>query len=159
MPIDLKPSFQNYPKPSHIRDSRTAKMYARAQGPRKWTWHGSCLRPAIVQKVSHSSDNLLPFALFSNVESTKSLRNSSVYRGTLSAMDNRRRYRKMRLRRYVACKLCGGTLMLPGQLGRLAWYRCRHCGIEVSREFGTKRRTSYTFWTIAGGIETKRRTS
>jgi DNA-directed RNA polymerase subunit RPC12/RpoP len=41
----------------------------------------------------------------------------------------------MRLRRYVACKLCGGTLQLLGQLGRLAWYRCRHCGIEVSKEF------------------------
>lgn len=42
----------------------------------------------------------------------------------------------MRLRQYLShpCSLCGGTLILLGQLGRLAWYRCRACGMEFSRE-------------------------
>ena len=47
----------------------------------------------------------------------------------------------MRLRRYLTCQLCGGTLMLLGQLGRLAWYRCRHCGFDFSKEF--KRREKH----------------
>ena len=30
------------------------------------------------------------------------------------------------------CKLCEGSLYLLGILGNLAWFRCRHCGVEFS---------------------------
>ena len=33
---------------------------------------------------------------------------------------------------------CGGDLHLLGILGRLAWYRCRHCGMQYSRHVGLK---------------------
>lgn len=29
---------------------------------------------------------------------------------------------------------CGGMLMLLGSLGRLNWFRCRGCGMDMSRE-------------------------
>lgn len=31
------------------------------------------------------------------------------------------------------CRLCGGLLYLLGVLGKLKWYRCRHCGMEFSK--------------------------
>lgn len=32
------------------------------------------------------------------------------------------------------CALCGGPLTALGTLGALAWFRCRNCGAECSRE-------------------------
>jgi hypothetical protein len=32
------------------------------------------------------------------------------------------------------CELCGGELVVMGQLGRLEWSRCRNCGMEFSSE-------------------------
>jgi len=32
------------------------------------------------------------------------------------------------------CGLCGGPLVPLGQLGRLTWYRCRHCGMQFHCE-------------------------
>jgi hypothetical protein len=37
-------------------------------------------------------------------------------------------------------KGCCGELHLLGVLGRLAWYRCRGCGIQVSRVIKRKKR-------------------
>lgn len=30
----------------------------------------------------------------------------------------------------MMCTLCGGPLVILGQLGRLMWYRCRDCGMD-----------------------------
>lgn len=32
------------------------------------------------------------------------------------------------------CDVCGGQLMYMGALGKLEWYRCRNCGMEVESE-------------------------
>jgi len=34
------------------------------------------------------------------------------------------------------CKLCEGSLYLLGILGNIAWFRCRHCGVEFSENVG-----------------------
>jgi hypothetical protein len=33
----------------------------------------------------------------------------------------------------MKCRLCGGLLCLLGQLGLLAWFRCRDCGMQFSK--------------------------
>ena len=33
----------------------------------------------------------------------------------------------------LACLMCGGELCFLGQLGRLFWFRCRDCGLEISK--------------------------
>lgn len=35
---------------------------------------------------------------------------------------------------YAKCSLCGGDAHPIGTLGNLAWYRCRDCGMNSSRE-------------------------
>ncbi|MCU0690056.1 MAG: hypothetical protein MUF54_01515 [Polyangiaceae bacterium] len=40
----------------------------------------------------------------------------------------------------VVCACCGGTAYLLGALGHLAWYRCRACGIDVSRVVRARRK-------------------
>jgi len=32
------------------------------------------------------------------------------------------------------CSMCGGSLVLLGVLGMMIYYRCRYCGIQVSKE-------------------------
>jgi len=34
----------------------------------------------------------------------------------------------------MTCKCCGGMLIFLGQLGRLIWLRCQHCGCDQSCE-------------------------
>ncbi len=38
----------------------------------------------------------------------------------------------------MKCSLCGGDLGLLGKLGRLLWYKCRHCGMLFSRKSKSK---------------------
>jgi hypothetical protein len=40
----------------------------------------------------------------------------------------------------MKCKLCGGLLMLLGQLGLLKHYRCRNCGMGWTRTVKAKGR-------------------
>lgn len=35
----------------------------------------------------------------------------------------------------MTCRLCGGVLALLGVLGRLAWYRCRDCGMDWNERY------------------------
>ena len=38
-----------------------------------------------------------------------------------------------------ACPGCGGdTLNVLGILGRIVWFRCRRCGIDVQKDLGKK---------------------
>ncbi|QIL78967.1 hypothetical protein G7047_02795 [Diaphorobacter sp. HDW4A] len=39
----------------------------------------------------------------------------------------------MGTRRPPTCPLCQGPGIALGSLGRLHWYRCRHCGMDFSR--------------------------
>jgi len=32
----------------------------------------------------------------------------------------------------VSCPACEGPGLLLGALGKLLWFRCRHCGVEFS---------------------------
>lgn len=40
--------------------------------------------------------------------------------------------------RHNACPACTGDLHPLGALGNLAWYRCRHCGMDVNRKIRRK---------------------
>ena len=42
------------------------------------------------------------------------------------------------------CPLCAGDGVLLGTLGRLRWFRCRDCGMNFSRQTGTRTKTKST---------------
>ncbi len=42
------------------------------------------------------------------------------------------------------CPLCAGDGVLLGTLGRLRWFRCRDCGMNFSRQTGTRPKTKST---------------
>lgn len=42
------------------------------------------------------------------------------------------------------CPHCAGDGVLLGTLGRLRWFRCRDCGMNFSRQAGTRPKTKST---------------
>lgn len=42
------------------------------------------------------------------------------------------------------CPLCAGDGVLLGTLGRLRWFRCRDCGMDFSRQTGTRPKAKST---------------